>query len=46
MAAAQLESQIARIQDENARRRYVENVPWRRAIWDAWQSAADGARAL
>ncbi|MFZ5879630.1 MAG: tetratricopeptide repeat protein [Chloroflexota bacterium] len=38
-AAAQLQSQIARIEDENARRRYVDNVPWRRAIWNAWNSA-------
>ncbi len=37
LAANQLENQMARIGDEDARRRYVDNVPWRRAVWDACQ---------
>jgi hypothetical protein len=28
-----LESQVSKFKDENARRMYVENVPWRRAIY-------------
>lgn len=37
LAATQLKDQMARIGDENARRSYVDNVPWRRAIWEASQ---------
>jgi tetratricopeptide (TPR) repeat protein len=37
LAANQLENQMACIGDEDARRRYVDNVPWRRAVWDACQ---------
>jgi tetratricopeptide (TPR) repeat protein len=32
-----LEAQVSKFSDENERRRYVENIPWRRAIWDAAQ---------
>jgi tetratricopeptide (TPR) repeat protein len=31
-----LESQISKINDEQTRRRYIENVPWRQAIERAW----------
>jgi tetratricopeptide (TPR) repeat protein len=31
-----LESQVSQISDEQARRTYIENVPWRRAIEGAW----------
>ena len=33
-----LETQVSRFSDEAARKRYVENIPWRRAIWDAAHS--------
>ncbi|MEW6240426.1 MAG: AAA family ATPase [Chloroflexota bacterium] len=33
-----LDSQVSKFQDEAARRLYVENVPWRRAIHQAWRS--------
>ena len=36
-AYSQLAEQIFRISDDEARRMYVENVPWRRAIQQAWQ---------
>ncbi len=36
-AYSQLAEQISRISDDEARRMYVENVPWRRAIQQAWQ---------
>jgi hypothetical protein len=31
-----LEAQLSKINDEKARRMYIENVPWRRAIESAW----------
>jgi predicted ATPase/class 3 adenylate cyclase len=34
-AMSMLETQVARFSDETARRRYVENIPWRRALWEA-----------
>jgi tetratricopeptide (TPR) repeat protein len=30
-----LETQVSKFTDENMRKRYIENIPWRRAIWDA-----------
>jgi len=36
-----LEAQVSRFMDEDARRMYVENVPWRRALQDALQVQAD-----
>ena len=36
-AYSQLVEQISRISDHEARRMYVENVPWRRAIQQSWQ---------
>jgi hypothetical protein len=38
-AAQFLDAQTAVIQDEEMRRMYVENVPWRLAIWKAWLAA-------
>ena len=38
-AAQLLETQLSNLQNEEARRMYVENVPWRRAIHKAWQIA-------
>ena len=31
-----LEAQASKINDEHARRMYIENVPWRRAIEQTW----------
>jgi tetratricopeptide (TPR) repeat protein len=31
-----LEVQVSKLKDEQTRRRYVENIPWRRAIESAW----------
>jgi hypothetical protein len=36
-----LEKQVSRMADDDARRRYVESIPWRRAIW-ALARTADG----
>jgi ATP/maltotriose-dependent transcriptional regulator MalT len=41
IAAEKLKTQTSRIHDETARLRYVENVPWRRAIWKACRSVID-----
>jgi tetratricopeptide (TPR) repeat protein len=32
-----LESQVLKLRDEQSRRTFVENVPWRRALQNAWQ---------
>lgn len=32
-----LESQVSSLSDENARNRYIENIPWRRAVRNAAQ---------
>ena len=37
-AMSLLESQVSKIDDEYARRTYVESVPWRRAIDGAWRA--------
>jgi predicted ATPase len=37
-AARLLESQLSKLKSEEARRLYVENVPWRRAIQEAWDA--------
>jgi len=34
-AAHLLEEQMSKFTDEMERRRYIENIPWRRAVWDA-----------
>jgi tetratricopeptide (TPR) repeat protein len=36
-----LEAQVSKFKDENERRRYVENVPWRRAIHQSARSLTD-----
>jgi predicted ATPase len=33
-ASSLLESQVSKFSDDAARKRYIENIPWRRAIWD------------
>ena len=33
-----LEAQVSNFSDDNARRRYIENIPWRRALWNAAQA--------
>lgn len=35
-----LETQVSKFDDEPSRKRYVENIPWRRAIRDAAQAAS------
>lgn len=40
-AAALLDVQASKFDDEIARQNYIENVPWRRAIRDAWKAAND-----
>ena len=32
-----LEAQVSKFKDETARKRYIENIPWRREIRDAAQ---------
>jgi hypothetical protein len=39
-AAQFLESQVLRLRDENSRKMYVENIPWRLAIQQAWREAS------
>jgi hypothetical protein len=34
-AMSLLEAQVSKFSDDSARKRYIENIPWRRAIWDA-----------
>jgi tetratricopeptide (TPR) repeat protein len=36
-----LETRVSRFKDENAQSMYVENVPWRRAIWQARQTTSN-----
>jgi hypothetical protein len=33
-----LESQASNFKQEDLRKRYIENIPWRRAIWDTAKS--------
>jgi predicted ATPase/class 3 adenylate cyclase len=42
IAAQRLEAQVSKLSDEKARRMYVDNIPWRRALWQAWQSTQAG----
>lgn len=37
-AKSVLEAQVSKLGDEAARRRYIENIPWRRAIRDGAQT--------
>jgi len=34
-AKEMLDAQVSKFSDEGDRKRYVENIPWRRAVWDA-----------
>jgi hypothetical protein len=36
-AAELLDQQVSRLRDENSRQMFIENVPWRKAIRQAWQ---------
>jgi hypothetical protein len=36
-AIQMLESQTSKLKDEQSRSMYIENVPWRRALWYAAQ---------
>jgi predicted ATPase len=36
-AAQLLETQVSKLRDEESRQRYVENIPWRFAIQQAWR---------
>ena len=36
-----LEEQVSKLKDETSRRMYIDNVPWRKAIKDAWQVASN-----
>ena len=41
-AAVQLlEAQVSKLSDEGSRQMYVENVPWRLAIQQAWREKSD-----
>jgi hypothetical protein len=41
-AAAQLlETQVSKLQDEEARRIFIENVSWRHALQQAWRKKTD-----
>ncbi|MFZ5820084.1 MAG: ATP-binding protein, partial [Chloroflexota bacterium] len=42
IATQHLEAQVSKLSDEKARRMYVDDVPWRRALWQAWQSTQAG----
>jgi hypothetical protein len=37
-ASTILDAQVSNFADDEARKRYVENIPWRRAIRDAAQT--------
>ncbi len=36
-----LETQVSKLRDEGSRYMFIENVPWRRAIQQAWQEKSD-----
>jgi tetratricopeptide (TPR) repeat protein len=40
-AAQLLETQVSKLRDEESRHVFIENVPWRRAIQQAWQEKSD-----
>ncbi|HEX8990541.1 MAG TPA: tetratricopeptide repeat protein, partial [Anaerolineales bacterium] len=42
-AAKLLEAQLSKFRDEEARQMYVQNVPWRLAVQQAWEAARTGA---
>ena len=41
-AARLLEAQVSKFRDEEARRMYVQNVPWRLAVREAWRAEQAG----
>ena len=41
MAGELLESQVSKLRDERSRRMFIENVPWRLAIYRAWNGDSD-----
>ncbi len=43
MAGRLLDTQVAKFRDAEARRMYVENVPWRLAVQQAWNAAQAGS---
>ena len=40
-AMSLLEAQVSKFGNDAARKRYIENIPWRRAIWDAAKAYLD-----
>ncbi|MGB8982714.1 MAG: tetratricopeptide repeat protein, partial [Anaerolineales bacterium] len=36
-AVEMLEAQVSRLRDDESRQMFVENVPWRQAIWQTWR---------
>lgn len=42
-AKEMLEAQASKFSDETERRRYIENIPWRRAVWQETAAPADDA---
>jgi hypothetical protein len=40
-AMSLLEAQVSKFGDDAARKRYIENIPWRRAIWNAAKAYLD-----
>jgi predicted ATPase/class 3 adenylate cyclase len=43
-ASGLLEAQVSKLRDESARRMFIENVPWRRAIQQEWQKRSGAIR--
>ncbi|MFZ5911173.1 MAG: AAA family ATPase [Chloroflexota bacterium] len=41
-AIQHLETQVSKLSGEKARRMYIDHIPWRRALWQAWQSTQAG----
>jgi predicted ATPase/class 3 adenylate cyclase len=44
-AKEMLETQASKFVDEAERRRYIENIPWRRAVWQETMAPLEGASA-
>lgn len=36
-----LEAQVSKLRSDDSRRKYVENVPWRQALQQAWREASN-----
>jgi predicted ATPase/class 3 adenylate cyclase len=41
MAVQLLEAQVLKLRSDDSRQKYVENVPWRQALQQAWREASD-----